>query len=144
MLKALATIMIVFFAVPAYAGDSHIAIVKSVTGTVNITRHAQTITAIPGMQLMIADRITSDKQSSAGIIFIDGTRITVGASSEIDIRHYLFDPRASQYDFSVYLRKGESIYSSGKLGKLAPEKVKFKTPRATVGIRGTRFIVKVD
>jgi len=29
------------------------------------------------------------------------------------------------------------------IGKLAPEKARFETPTATIGIRGTRFAVKV-
>ncbi len=34
-------------------------------------------------------------------------------------------------------------YISGLIGKLAPESARFETPVATIGIRGTRFAVKV-
>jgi hypothetical protein len=32
-------------------------------------------------------------------------------------------------------------YLSGLIGKLAPEKARFETPTATIGIRGTHFVV---
>jgi hypothetical protein len=44
----------------------------------------------------------------------------------------------------MYLKKGSAVYNSGKIGKLSPESVKLSTPRATVGVRGTRFIIKVE
>ena len=93
---------------------------------------------------MRLDIIVSGPDSSGGIVFKDGTQLTVGPSSEIEISRYLFRPEEAKYDFSLYLRKGTAIYSSGKLGKLAPESVSLNTPRATVGVRGTRFIVKAD
>ena len=32
-------------------------------------------------------------------------------------------------------------YLTGLIGKLAPEKARFETPTATIGIRGTHFAV---
>ncbi|GAV20946.1 FecR protein [Mariprofundus micogutta] len=128
----------------ALAESSHVAIVKNVSGSVEVLRHEKSMPATPGMQLMRKDKIVSGQESQAGIVFVDGTLITVGSSTEIEVKKYLFEPRESKYGFSVYVKKGSAIYSSGKLGKLAPDSVNLKTPRATVGIRGTRFIVKVD
>jgi hypothetical protein len=39
------------------------------------------------------------------------------------------------------LAKGTMAYMSGIIGKLAPESVRFETPVATIGIRGTCFVV---
>jgi hypothetical protein len=36
------------------------------------------------------------------------------------------------------------VYLSGLIGKLAPESARFETPVASIGIRGTRFAVKLD
>ena len=126
------------------AADQHVAIVKSVRGSVTVLRRGNSLTAMAGMHLFRSDQIRSGADSSAGIMFIDGTRVTVGAQSQIEIRDYLFRPDLARYRFFLQIKKGEAIYSSGRLGKLAPEKVQLKTPRATVGVRGTRFIVKVD
>ncbi len=70
--------------------------------------------------------------------------MTVGASSDLEIRDYAFETKESKYQFSMYLAKGSAIYSSGKIGKLAPESVRIDTPTTTVGVRGTRFIVTAE
>ncbi len=132
------------FAGVALAQDDHVAIFKNVTGDVKVVREKSTLVPVAGTQLLRLDVVVSGPHASAGIAFMDGTLITVGASSEIEISRYVFQPEEAKYDFSLYLRKGTAIYSSGKLGKLAPESVTVNTPRAAVGVRGTRFIVKAD
>ncbi len=132
------------FASIAMAQDEHVALVKNVSGNVKVMRDKSEIVVVPGTQLMRMDTVISGPHSTAGIVFKDGTLLTVGASSEIEISRYLFQPSKAKYDFSLYLKKGKAIYSSGKLGKLSPQSVKLNTPRAAVGVRGTRFIVKVD
>jgi len=137
-------IAIIGFTSPAAAEDAHVAIVKNISGHVEVLRNDKKLVASPGMQLHRLDKIVSGQDSRTGIVFIDGTLITVGSSTEIEIKKYLFEPKEAKYGFSLYVKKGSAIYSSGKLGKLAPDTVNLETPRATVGIRGTRFIVKVD
>ncbi len=129
---------------PACADDAHVALFKNVTGTMKVVRQDRTIDAAPGMTLFATDRVHSGPNSSAGIVFKDGTLVTVGASSDIEIRDYAFDTKESKYQFSMYLAKGSAIYSSGKIGKLAPEAVRIDTPTTTVGVRGTRFIVTAE
>jgi hypothetical protein len=43
-----------------------------------------------------------------------------------------------------HLSRGTLSYLSGLIGKLAPESARFETPVASIGIRGTRFAMKVD
>ena len=62
--------------------------------------------------------------------------------AQVDVRDYVFQPKAGKYAFSLYMSKGSAIYESGKIGKLAPEAVKVETPKATVGVRGTRFLIE--
>ena len=141
---AVISILILSFAQIAIAQDLHVAIFKNVSGDVKIVRSGIDIVAAGGTQLMREDLVVAGPNSSGGIVFKDGTLLTVGASTEIEISRYVFQPEEVKYDFSLYLKKGSAIYSSGKLGKLSPESVNINTPRATVGVRGTRFIVKAD
>ena len=129
---------------PSLAADEHVALFKGVVGHVQVLRGEASLPAVPGMQLFIADRLTSDAGASAGISFRDGTLLTLGAGSDLKLRDYVFAPKQAKYAFSVYLAKGSAIYSSGKIGKLAPESVKVDTPTATVGVRGTRFIIEAQ
>ena len=129
---------------PARADDDHVALFKNVSGTMKVVRRDAVLDATPGMNLFTADRVVSSADGSAGIVFKDGTLVTVGPSTEIHLRDYAFEPKQAKYEFSMYLAKGTAIYSSGKIGKLAPESVKVDTPTATVGVRGTRFIVTAE
>ena len=129
---------------PAFAKDDHVAIFKNVSGGVKIVRNETTLDATAGTTLFMSDKVISDSEASGGIVFKDGTLVTVGSSTEILIRDYVFEPKESRYAFSMYLAKGTAIYSSGKIGKLSPESVKVNTPTATVGVRGTRFIIKAE
>ncbi len=124
--------------------DAHVALFKNVVGTMKVIRQDQSLDATPGMTLFTADRIVSGPGSSAGIVFKDGTLVTVGAASEIQIRDYAFETKDAKFQFGMYLAKGSAIYSSGKIGKLAPESVKIDTPTTTVGVRGTRFIITAE
>jgi hypothetical protein len=56
----------------------------------------------------------------------------------------VFEPKNGKFSFSLYLAKGSAIYESGKIGKMSPQSVKVETPKATVGVRGTRFLIEAD
>lgn len=133
-----------FLAVPALAAESHAALVKSVTGEVQVTRQDQTFEAKSGTTLMVSDRVTTGRGASAAIVFEDGTLLTLGANADIRVRDYVFQPKDGKFAFSVYLAKGSAIYESGKIGKMSPESVKVQTPKATVGVRGTRFLIEAE
>lgn len=128
----------------AIAQDTHVALFKNVVGDVKLVRGDTTVVAVAGTSLLRSDVVVSGPKSTGGIVFVDGTTLTVDASTEIEIRRYVFQPETKQYDFALYLKKGSAIYASGKLGKLSPGSVDLSTPRAAIGVRGTRFIFTAD
>lgn len=125
-------------------GQDHVATIKGISGSVIVERDGETISPTVGEKLYNGDIIRTNNGGATGFIFTDGTRIGMGESSEITVFHYLFSPQNKQYAFDLFLKKGSAVYSSGKLGKLNPKSVSFRTPKATVGIRGTKFVVKVQ
>jgi hypothetical protein len=40
--------------------------------------------------------------------------------------------------------KGTAAYLSGLISKLSPDSAHFKTPTASIGIRGTKFVARVE
>jgi hypothetical protein len=129
----------------ANAEDSNaVALVKTVTGKVSVVRDGARLNVEPGFELQKSDEVISEPNSTGGIVFKDGTLLTVGAGSDVQIRDYVFEPKDAKYAFTVYLARGSAIYSSGKIGKLSPESVSVSTPKAVIGVRGTRFLVKAD
>jgi hypothetical protein len=122
--------------------SSQIARLKNVSGRVDIIRSGIVNQAVPGDYLLMSDKLKT-QTGTVGIIFTDGTLLSIGPDSEIDINDYVFEPNNKKYAFELFMKKRTAMYSSGKLGKIAPESVNLKTPRATVGIRGTRLILEV-
>ncbi len=120
------------------------ALIKSVAGSVKVLRQATILEAQAGTTLQVADRLQTGPESTAAIVFLDGTLLTLGSGADVQLRDYLFEPKSSRYGFSVYLNKGSAIYSSGKIGKVSPGSVKIETPSATIGVRGTRFLVQAQ
>lgn len=118
--------------------------VKTVSGLVEIQRDADVFSARTGTEVMGQDILVTGVTGYAGIQFTDDTVITIGPGTVFRIDTYVFQPEADYYDFSFYMEKGEAIYNSGKIGRLSPESVNLTTPKATVGIRGTRFIMDVE
>jgi hypothetical protein len=60
------------------------------------------------------------------------------------INDYVFAPAQSNMSIVIRMIKGTAAYLSGIIAKLSPESVKFETPTATLGVRGTRFCVQVE
>ena len=142
---ALASALALTLALPlARAADDHVALIKNVNGRVHIMRGSDDLVAAVGTRVLQSDELASEAGASAGVVFKDGTLLTLGQSSRLKVRDYLYDPKDNHYAFSVYLAKGQAIYESGRIGKVAPESVKVDTPTSTVGVRGTKFIVVAE
>ncbi|WP_353115106.1 FecR domain-containing protein [Nitratidesulfovibrio sp.] len=117
---------------------------RSVSGAVTVERAGSSTAPAPGDPLLVGDILRTGPDGKAGVSFQDGTRIAVGPGSELTVQSYRFVPLEKDYDFDVYMQRGEAAYSSGRLAKLAPEAVRFRTPQAAVGVRGTRFLIRAE
>lgn len=130
-------------AVPALAAE-YVGIVKSVDGEAFILRQAQTLKAEVNIQIDNGDVVKTGPTGSIGLIFEDDTVVSVGPSGEIVIADFKFDPAAEDLSFVIKMLHGTVSYLSGQIAKLAPENVRVETPDATIGMRGTRILVKVE
>lgn len=119
-----------------------VGIVKKITGTVEVKRAKKVFLLKKGSHLENGDMIISKAKSSIGIIFDDGTRLSLGAKAIFVINKFIVKPSEKKYDVDLELKKGKAVFSSGKVGKLAPKSVKFRIPTGVIGIRGTKFAVE--
>lgn len=124
--------------------EGDVALVKKVVGAPKVIHGGETLAAMPGMKLYASDKLVAGAHDTLGITFNDGTTISAGPSTEMEMREYVFDPANTKFAFNMYLKRGTLVYSSGKLGKLAPSAVKLDTPRSTVGVRGTRLVLNYN
>lgn len=111
---------------------------------VEVKREKNTLILKQGDKLQEHDLITTKTNSSIGIIFDDGTRLSLGSKSIIKIKKFIVEPAKKEYNFDLNMTKGKASFSSGKIGKLSPESVKFHIPEGVISIRGTKFLVEVN
>lgn len=119
--------------------------VKSVSGEVFITTSSQmTLVAATNMKIMPGDSIRTEAKSSVGLIFEDDTVVSLGPQSEIMIQEFLFNPVDKELSFIVRMIRGTFSFISGQIAKLDSRNVKLETPDATLGVRGTKILLKID
>lgn len=125
-------------------GSQPVAFIKNVQGNAIVKHDNIPHTIQKGEHLFSGDSIQTAKKTTIGISFNDGTRIAIGPESIFIIDDYIFAPAQKDFHFNVTLPKGTIVFESGKIGKLAPEKVTIKVPQGIIGIRGTKFIVEAE
>lgn len=132
---------------PVYAENpsakENIAIIKDLQGSVKIKRGAKVILAQKSDNLHIGETLITSANSRIGVIFKDGSVLSLGEKSSLKITVFEFVPISKKFDFKLKLDKGTVLFESGKIGKLAPEKFELQVPDGTIGIRGTKFLVEV-
>ncbi|KIM05929.1 MAG: hypothetical protein KU29_09355 [Sulfurovum sp. FS06-10] len=120
-----------------------IGMIKTAVGDAKVKRGEQMIAVVPGYKLHEGDILITKSKSSMGVIFADGSTLALGSKSMIVINKYLFKPEKQEFNIDLNMTKGKSVFSSGKIGKLAPKSVKFRVPEGVIGIRGTKFLVDI-
>jgi hypothetical protein len=125
-----------------FAGET-IGVVRTASGDASVTRGEKTLPAAPGLKIMAGDTLGTGRDGSLGVILRDDSSLSIGPESRLVLRSFLFSPSEGKFDLVARITRGTMAYLSGLIGKLAPEKARFETPTTTIGIRGTRFAVKV-
>ena len=117
-----------------------VAQITALKGEAFITRDNNTTPAKLNMKLEEKDSIETKNNTKMQIIFKDDTVITIGKNSVVKIADYLFDNENSKAKFR--LKHGIMKTLTGKIGKFAPKRFKVLTKNASIGIRGTYFVVE--
>jgi len=142
VLAVLALSVIIPF--PVVAADETIGSVKKVSGQVAVVRDGQRTPAHPGFKLHAGDILETGPDGLLGLVLRDDSLVSLGPSSRIAIEKFRFVPAEGQLGITTRILRGTMAYVSGLIGRLAPESATFVTPVATIGVRGTRFAVKVS
>lgn len=141
---AFALLSLGLFSIGAMADDATIGYVKTVQGVTTVTSAGKISNAVPGTALRLGDTLNTGKNSSMGVTFKDNTVMSFGPNTELTVDEYLYSPSKGDLKLSASMSKGTLQYVSGIIAKLKPEAVTVKTPTGNIGVRGTRFLVKVD
>lgn len=125
-------------------GEEAIGYVKTVTPTAVLIFNQQAAPAVIGSPVYVNTLLKTDKNGSIGITLKDNTVLSFGPDTEFEITQYVYHPETEQLKLDMGLIKGTLQYISGVIAKLKPNAVKLNTPAGIIGVRGTRFVVKVE
>lgn len=128
----------------AAASDGSVGRVKTVKGSASIVRGEVSLPAVVNGEVFQGDTLRTGPDGSLGVILKDDTALSLGPNSVVVVDQFLFAPAEGKLSLVTRMLKGTAVYISGIIAKLSPQSVRFETPNATIGIRGTRFLVKVD
>lgn len=136
---------LVFTVSPSLGADAdHIGIIKTMAGQVVVDRDGRAVDAQPNFRLYQGDVIRTGSNGKAGLILEDDTVISMGNGSTLALRDFAFKPNDRKLSFVARVYQGTVSFISGQIAKLAPSLVHIETPNATVGVRGTHLLVRVD
>jgi hypothetical protein len=128
----------------AFAQSSLIGFVKTVQTEATVVVDGTAVRAQPGMPLRTGFVVKTGSSGSLGITLQDNTLMSFGPNTEFVVDEYLYAPGKGELKLWATLTKGTLQYVSGIIAKLKPEAVQVKTPAGIIGVRGTRFLARVD
>jgi hypothetical protein len=129
--------------VPSYAlAAEPIGQVKNASGAVDVTRSGSAHHAASGDQVFQDDLISTGADGSIGITFVDNSLISLGPNSELKLDQFQFNPAAHTGSFDSSLNKGTLAVKSGLIVQQNPESMRIHMQAATLGVRGTEFVVR--
>jgi hypothetical protein len=128
----------------APASEAVVGSVKTLKGKASVVRNRSAVAVKIGSKIFAEDALKTGSDGSMAMVFKDDTLLSIGPNSEVVINEFLFSPGEGKLSIITRLLRGTSAYLSGMIGKLSPESVRFETPVANIGIRGTKFAVSVE
>ncbi|MEP5566700.1 MAG: FecR domain-containing protein [Halioglobus sp.] len=129
---------------PSLAAAEQAGTIKTSQGAAYILRTGLKLPANPGERVNVSDSIVTGSDGTVGITLLDDTRLTAGPDSNMELRRFVFDSTTHAGGLDAKVKRGSLAVISGKIAKTNPENVSFSTSTVTLGVRGTRFIIKAD
>jgi hypothetical protein len=93
-----------------------------------------------GNNVTQSERITTDADGRAHLLFIDQSALSVGPNSDIILDRFVFDPSRDAGTLSIRATRGVMRFIGGRISKAGD--VTISTPAGTAGIRGGMSIIQ--
>ena len=130
---------------PTPVSPEHAGFVKMVRGDVQLLNAGGVLRpARAGDEVAPIERIVTGPDAAASVVLRDGSTLVVGPSSRLDLKEFAFDATTHDGNMLMTLLRGSLRVITGLIGKTQPDAVRIETQTATIGIRGTDFIVQAD
>jgi hypothetical protein len=133
-------VLAALMALPTVAGAAGIATVTDVVNEGYRTPPgADETTAKAADELVQNEALRTEEESAIQVEFVDGSQLSVEQSSEMVLSDYVYDGAAA----SGLINLNDGLFHFTSNGK-PDQGVQLRTPVATIGVRGTEFLVHVD
>ena len=143
-MKLLVAILLVVVSITrAYGAEPEIGFVTELDGIGQIKRENETVGNSTGTSIQQMDE-ASTKKGRMRIDFVDETRLDVVDHSKIIIDEFVYDPATGKGSLDIRASLGAVRYASGQIAKTSRQKVRLRTPTATISVRGTDFSMVVN
>ena len=97
-----------------------------------------------GSKIYFGDTIIVREKSSAQILLLDETALTVGEKSELTMDDFVYDPNTKVGKIVSNIKVGTVRIITGEISKQNPDNLEVKVPTGSVGARGTEFAVVTE
>ena len=142
MKKLLLIISLCFLVTPASA-NTPAGNIGEVKGSGVLERDSDVIEGNTGVGVQMRDTAVT-ANGTMRIDFVDETRVDITEHSRLLIDEFVYDPANDVGSLSIKATLGGVRYASGQIAKRYQQNVTIRTPSATIGVRGTDFIMVVD
>ena len=141
---AIVLLLLIVGEVSPAAASPAVATIQKASGTATVVRQGRALEVSAGLEILENDTLRTGSDGSIGVVFEDDTLLALGPESVLVVDEFVFVPKQGKFSIVLRMLKGTAGYLSGLISKLAPESAHFETPTASIGIRGTRFVVRVE
>ena len=91
-------------------------------------------------RLLSRDLLQTSAKGRVDLIFEDGSRLDIGPGSQVTLDDYVYKPGSGGAQATFSMTKGRMRFTSGDVQR---DGLIIRTPTATMGVRGTAFLVTV-
>jgi hypothetical protein len=89
-----------------------------------------------GSSVFAREVVRTGDESTAQLLFLDETSLSIGPQSEVTLDRFVFDPNRGAGNVVINATRGAFRFVSGSQ---QPSSYQIRTPVATIGVRGTIF-----
>jgi hypothetical protein len=97
-----------------------------------------------GSKIYFGDTIIVKVQSTAQILLLDETALTIGEKSELTIDDFVYDPKSKVGKIVSNIKIGTVRIITGEISNQNPDNLEVNIPTGSIGARGTEFVVVTE
>ena len=128
---------------PSSQSPAWVAQVKVLHGRASIVRDGVRQEAMVGAYLKQGDVLSTEVNSSVGLLFNDNTALSAGPNSHVAIHRFSFDTTTYQGHFEANVVRGTVAVRPGQIARNSPDSMRVNTPASQLRGHAASYVVGV-